>query len=80
VQEHEQVRGAPVDHAIRLGAVVAAKLAELVGTQQVEAVDLVVEHRLLVRIAQRLDKRIDRLGTVRGVKEDRPHFRHSTSL
>src|SRR5207249_2321755 len=52
----------------------------IVRAQHVQALDLVVERRLPVRVAQRLDERVDRLGAVRRSVVDRLHPRHGATL
>jgi hypothetical protein len=54
--------------------------AAVVRAQHVQALDLVVERRLLVRVAQRFDERVDRLRPVQSPVVDRLHLRHGATL
>jgi hypothetical protein len=84
VEQDDEVGRAAVEDPVELGAEVAAQLAELaldlravrerkvglVRAQQVEALDLLVEHRLAARI-EALDEVVDGLAPVRGAVVDR---------
>ena len=94
VQEHDQIPRAAVDHPVELRPVVAAQLPQLafelrapreglrriVRAQQVQALDLVVERRLLDRVAECLDEVVDRLRAVRRPVVDRACIPATRSL
>jgi len=52
----------------------------IVRPQHVQTLDLAIERRLPVRVAQRLDECVDRLGALQSPVVDRLHPRHAVSL
>ncbi len=80
LQENDEISRAPVQDPVELASVVTAKFSQLtlylrgvrerqvrIGPREhVETVDLEVDRCLPIRIAERLDELVDRLGPVGG--------------
>ena len=95
VEQDDEVPRAPVEHAVELRAIVAAKLAKFAAHlravwerqvrirrgQEVQPVDLIVDRGLLRWRVQRLDEVVDRLGSIERPVEDGLESRQaSTSI